>query len=187
MSLKSFSRRPKRFAGVDCSTNSIAFGVIEDGELVDHGEVYFQGATVFERMLDAKKKTAELVTSGRLKVDVVTFESAVIVRSAATGLKMAYVFGACMAEIMAGGARINEVKPLEWQSGIGNPALTRAEKLKIQKEFPDKSKTWYSNKGRELRKQRTMDIVNARFGTKIDSDNIGDSVGIVLHASKKLG
>ncbi len=178
---------PTKFAGIDCSTNSIAFGVIQAGQLIDYGEEYFSGATVFERMLSAKRITEKLVESGRLDVDVVVFEAAVMVRSTSTALKLAYVFGTCMAEIMAGGARVIDVKPLEWQAGIGNPTLKAAEKLAIKKQHPGKSTTWYSGKGRETRKQRTMDIVNAEFGTSITSDNIGDAVGIAYYASKKLG
>ncbi len=178
---------PTKFAGIDCSTNSIAYGVIQDGQLIHFGEEFFRGSTVFDRLLDARNVTKRLVETGQLDVDVVVFEAAVMVRSTGTALKLAYVFGTCMAEIMAGGARIIDVKPLEWQSGIGNPSLKAAEKLKLQRDFPGKSKVWYSGKGREFRKQRTMNIVNSRFSTSITSDNIGDAVGIALYASDKLG
>lgn len=175
---------PNKIAGIDCSTNSIAYGVIQDGQLISYGEEFFKGATVFERLLSAKNTTEQLVKTGQLDVDVVVFEAAVMVRSTSTALKLAYVFGTCMAEIMAGGAKVIDVTPLAWQSGIGNPTLTRVEKLKIQKDFPGKSKTWYSGKGREIRKQRTMDIVNTKFGVNIKSDNISDSVGIAMHGAK---
>ena len=178
---------PTKFAGIDCSTNSIAFGVIQAGQLVDYGEERFLGATVFERNLSAKLVTAKLVESGRLKADIVVFEAAVFVKSVAVAIKMAYCFGPCMAEIQYGGARVIDVKPLEWQSGIGNNALNAAEKLALRKQFPGKSTTWYSGKGRELRKQRTIDIVNKEYGINVTSDNIGDSIGICLYASRKLG
>lgn len=175
---------PTKFAGIDCSTNSIAYGVIQDGQLIHYGEEFFKGATVFERLLDARNVTKRLVESGRLDVDVVIFEKAVVVHSAATAMKMAYVFGTCMAEIMAGGAKIMEVSPLDWQKSVNNPILTKSEKLQLQRDFPGKSKTWYSGKGRETRKQRTMDFIENEYGIKCANDNISDAIGVAHHASK---
>jgi hypothetical protein len=177
----------KKFAGLDISTNSLAFGVIAEGQLVDFGEVFFTGSNVFDRMLDAKHVTQKLVAGQLSDIDVLCFESAVIVRSAAVAMKMAYVFGVCVTEIMETGTKITECKPLEWQSGIGNPALKAAEKATIKLQHPGKSSSWYSSAFRQFRKQRTLNIINAKYGTNIKSDNIGDAVGVTLHLYSKLG
>lgn len=178
---------PIKYAGIDCSTNSIAFGVIQAGQLVDYGEERFIGSTVFERNKNALLVTQALVNSGRLKVDLVVFEAAVFVKSVAVAIKMAYCFGPCMAAIQVGGARAIDVTPLTWQSGIGNNALNASEKAALKKLHPGKSASWYSGEGRKIRKQRTMDIVNTKYGINVTSDNISDSIGIAMYASEKLG
>ena len=87
---------------------------------------------------------------------------------------------------MEGNPEVHKVAPISWQSGIGNPNLKKAEKDAIAKEFPGKSKTWYQNKGRLMRKERTLDIARAHFRIDSDSDNVGDAVGLALYVSKTL-
>lgn len=176
----------KRVCGIDASTNSLAFAVFESGEPVNCGEVKFNGSTVFERLEDAKKKTAALVRAGIIKADYIAIESAVMVRNVQTAIDLAYVYGAIIGELMAFNPQVHKVAPISWQSGIGNPNLKKAEKDAIQKEFPGKSKSWYQNKGREIRKGRTMDIARNHFNIPSNSDNIGDAVGIALYVSKTL-
>lgn len=187
MTLANIRRRPTRYAGIDASTNSIAFGVIQDGKLIHYGQEFFSGSNVLERNLSAKRAVQKLVESGILSVDIVLLESAVYVKSVSVAIKLAMVFGTCLAEIQNSGARAYECKPIEWQTAIGNPSLKPAEKLKIQKDYPGHVKSWYLNKGRELRKKRTMDIINAKFGINITDDNIGDAIAISLFATQKLG
>lgn len=176
----------KRVCGIDASTNSLAFAVFEGDEPVICGEVTFNGSTVFERLEDAKRKTAALVSAGILRADYVAIESAVMVRNIQTAIDLAYVYGAIIGELMAFNPQVHKVAPISWQSGIGNPNLKKAEKEKIQNDFPGKSKSWYQNKGREIRKQRTMDIARNHFNIPSNSDNIGDAVGIALFVSKTL-
>lgn len=175
-----------RVIGIDASTNSLAFAIFEDGKPVKCGEVFFKGATVFERLKDAKAKTRALVESGVLKGDYIAIESAVMVRNIQTAIDLAYVYGAIIGELMAFNPQVHKVAPISWQSGIGNPNLKKAEKEKIQKDFPGKSKTWYQNKGREIRKGRTMDIARQYFLIPSDSDNVGDAVGLALYTSDSL-
>ena len=47
MSLASLKKvKAHRILGVDASTNSIAFCIFEDGQVVSYGEVQFEGASV---------------------------------------------------------------------------------------------------------------------------------------------
>jgi hypothetical protein len=87
---------------------------------------------------------------------------------------------------MESNPEVHKVAPISWQSGIGNPNLKKAEKDAIQKEFPGKSKSWYQNKGREIRKARTLEIARGYFSIHDGSDNVGDAVGIALFCSRKL-
>lgn len=176
----------KRVCGIDASTNSLAFAVFEGETPINCGEVKFSGSTVFERLKDAKMKTRALVQAGYLRADYIAIESAVMVRNVQVAIDLAYVYGAIIGELMAFNPQVHKVAPISWQSGIGNPNLKKAEKDAIISEFPGKSKAWYQNKGREIRKQRTLDIAHEYFNVPNNSDNIGDAIGIALHSARTL-
>lgn len=178
--------KAKRVIGIDCSTNSLAFAVFEGETPIKCGEVFFKGKTVFDRLSDAKAITKGLVENGTLQADYIAIESAIMVRNIQTAIDLAYVYGAVIGELMASNPEVHKVAPISWQSGIGNPNLKKAEKDQLQKDNPGKSKTWYSNKGREMRKQRTLDIAKGFFTIPGDSDNVGDAVGLALYTSRVL-
>ena len=99
---------------------------------------------------------------------------------------MAYVIGNVIASLLAIGVQVYEAKPLEWQAAIGNPILKKIEKDVIIKANPGKTKSWYQNACRVYRKQRTMDFVLKKYGVRLLSDNVGDSVGLADYAYNKL-
>jgi Holliday junction resolvasome RuvABC endonuclease subunit len=174
--------RAQKVMGIDCSTKSIAFTMFDGEEFHKCGEVFFEGATVFDRVYDAHKKTMALFEY--FNPDFVAIEAAIMVRSTSVAIKMAYVFGAVIAALLQNGAKVVEVAPISWQSFIGNKNLTKLEKDAIKKEFPGKSATWYQNKGRLIRKQRTIDFAKKNFGIELESDNVADSLGIAWWAVK---
>jgi Holliday junction resolvasome RuvABC endonuclease subunit len=187
MSLGQLSKvKAKKVIGIDASTNSLAFAIFEDDKPVRCGEVFFDGSTVFDRLKDAKKKTKALVESGVLVGDYIAIESAVMVRNIQVAIDLAYVYGAIIGELMAFNPQVHKVAPISWQSGIGNPNLKTAEKEDLKKANPGKSKTWYQNAGRELRKQRTLAIARKYFNIPSNSDNVGDAVGLALFVSQSL-
>lgn len=166
----------QRVMGIDCSTKTIAFTIFDGEDFLKCGEVNFEGATVFERVYDANAKTLALFDEFR--PDFVAIEAAIMVRSTSVAIKMAYVFGAVIAALLKKGAKVIEVTPISWQSYIGNKNLTKAEKDAIKTEFPGKTASWYQNKGRLMRKQRTIDFAREKFGIELKSDNVADSLGI---------
>jgi len=178
--------KAKRVIGMDCSTNSLAFAILEGEKPIRCGEVKFRGSTVEERLLHAKKVTRRLVSMGILKADFIAIESAIMVRNIQTAIDLAYVYGAILGELMEFNPKVVKVAPISWQSGIGVPNLKKAEKEQIQQDFPGKSKSWYQNKGRQIRKQRILDIAQNYFDIADNSDNVGDAVGIALHVSRTL-
>lgn len=178
--------KAQRVIGIDASTNSLAFAVFEGETPIKCGEIKFKGSNVFERLKDAKRKTRGLVKAGVLKGDYIAIESAIMVRNVQTAIDLAYVYGAILGELGLATNNLEKVAPISWQSGIGNPNLKTAEKAAIQAEFPGKSKTWYQNKGREIRKARTLAIAREYFDIADGSDNVGDAVGIALFASRRL-
>jgi hypothetical protein len=120
-----------------------------------------------------------------LQADLVVFESAIYVQNKKTVILLAYAFGAVISALINNGAKIEEVSPLAWQNYIGNKPLTKAEKAAIEKDNPGKSKSWYQNKNREFRKQRTMDWAEAEYGIKVDSDNVSDAIGVAHYGYQK--
>lgn len=187
MSIGSLTKvKAKRVIGIDCSTNSLAFAVFEGETPIKCGEVFFKGATVFDRLAHAKAITKGLVANGTLKADYIAIESAIMVRNIQTAIDLAYVYGAVIGELMVGNPEVHKIAPISWQSSIGNPNLKKAEKDAIIAANPGKSKTWYSNEGRKMRKQRTLTIAKDFFDIPGNSDNVGDAVGLALHTSRVL-
>lgn len=184
MSLAKLAKSPdRRVLGIDASTRSIAFCLFDNNVPIKWGEVFFDGGDVYERILDAKKKVKSVTKS--LPSDFVAIEAAVMVRSANTGLKMAYIFGAIMGELISDGRRVVEVHPITWQSYIGNKNFTKAQKLELQNKYPGKSANWYKAKMREVRKQKTIDFCK-ELGVVVESDNVADACGIGWYAANNL-
>ena len=177
--------KPKvhKILGIDASTNSLAFCLMEDKVAVKWGEINFSGSDVYERILDAKKKVKSFKNS--LDYDFVVIEAAISVKSVHTGMKMAYVFGAIMGELLSDNVEVVEVHPITWQSYLGNKNYTKAEKDAIRAEFPDKSDNWIKGKIRERRKQRTIDFAR-NLGIQTESDNVADAAGIAWYAVNEI-
>jgi Holliday junction resolvasome RuvABC endonuclease subunit len=179
--------KANRVCGIDASTNSLAFAIMEGEKPILCGEVKFKGSTPFERLKYARKITRGLVRAGVFDgVDYIAIESAIMVRNIQTAIDLAYVYGTIMGEMSDVCHQLHKIAPISWQSGIGNPNLKKVEKEKIQADFPGKSKSWYQNKGREIRKARTLTIAREYFQIPSGSDNIGDAVGLALHCSRTL-
>lgn len=169
--------------GIDASTHSIAFCLFKEKTPIKWGEVNFDGGDVYERILDAKRKVRGIM--GQIPSDFVAIEAAVMVRSANTGLKMAYIFGAIMAELISDGRKVVEVHPITWQSFIGNKNFTKAQKEEVKNAFPGKSENWYKNRIREIRKQKTIDFCQS-LGVTVESDNVADACGIGWYATNNM-
>jgi len=179
--LSIFWRSKRPVIGIDCSTNSLAFSVFEGKTLIKFGEIFFKGDTVFHRAADARRKMQALAQE--FDVSLVAIEKTIFARSIDTAIKMAYVAGTVISCLVEDHAEVIEIAPISWQSGIGNPNLTNAEKLKLKADFPGKSKTWYQTKGREIRKNRTKQWVKKEFGIDIESDNVTDAIGVGYYCS----
>jgi Holliday junction resolvasome RuvABC endonuclease subunit len=160
------------------SVLGIAFCKIVDGKPTSWGEIEFTGSDVFARLLDAKRKVHAL--HDIINADVIAMESAIMVRSAGTAIKMAYVFGAILGELLDDSMEVRTAAPSQWQNFIGNKPFSKAQKDQVKKNFPGKSESWYKNKIREMRKQYTMDFA-ATLGVQTDNNNVGDAVGIAYY------
>ena len=168
--------KPKRVMGADCSTQSFAYSIFENGQLENWGEIKFKGDSVFERLADGQNKVRAM--RDIFDVDKVVIESAIYVQNKKTVILLAYAFGAIIAALINSGSTVEDVSPLVWQNYIGNKVLTRPEKQAIVDANPDKSKSWYTNANRNFRKDRTRQWVLKEFGVDIDNDNVTDAIGL---------
>jgi Holliday junction resolvasome RuvABC endonuclease subunit len=179
--------KASKVMGIDCSTHALAFTIFFNRRPIHWGKINFEGADVFERLADAADKLRAV--KDEFDVDYIAFEAAIMakVKNPDVTIKLAMVYGACIAELMRKNVKVVTVKPLEWQSYIGNPNFKMAEKNALKAEFPGKSVSWYSTKIREIRKQRTMDFFNKKWPQMELTDNdVGDSAGIAYFAYHTL-
>lgn len=159
--------------GLDCNSKSIAYSELDNGVLKDYGLLSFSTDDRNKRVKDAYRQAAKLFENK--SPDAVAIEDAVFVQNQQSLITLSYYFGAIIA---ASPVKVYSVRPLEWQSNIGNKVLNAGQKNLIKIASPGKSETWYKNKYRESRKDFTRQWVKTNFGVEIESDDICDSVGI---------
>ena len=170
--------------GIDASTNSVAFCLMDNNIPVKWGKVEFTGADIYEKIYDAKKKMHAMLNE--LKSDYIVVEGAVLVRSPDAVIKLSYVYGVVIAELMASGASVITISPTSWQAYIGNKNPTKADKEALRTKFPGKSDAWYKSKMREVRKQRTVDWVKEKFNIDLTDFDVADSFGIAYYSNTVL-
>lgn len=176
-----------RILSVDCSTNSMAFALFEESKLVRWGEITFGKGDMYHRMNNANRVVNRMVDNGYFDdIDLVAFEGAIFMNSRKTVIDLSYAFGSAMAPLFAPGVRVESVPAIVWQKGTGNPPLTKAEKEELQKRHPGKSKSWYSNKGREFRKERSKDNVRRIYGVEVPNDNVSDAIMLGTYIAEKV-
>ena len=181
---KLLKQKADRVLGIDASTASVAFCLFEDGKPVLMGKLPILGSDIYDKIKDANNKAKAIAKL--CNPDYVAVESAIMVKSPDAGIKIAMVVGAILSVILKPETKVVTVAPISWQSYIGNNNFTKAQKLEVQNQFPGKSVTWYKSKIREMRKQKTMDFFNDKFGTSISDNDVGDAVGIAYYAYKTL-
>lgn len=178
--------KAKRVMGIDCNTYSLAWCVFYNRRPEKWGKITFKGSDVFARMADAAQKVHAM--ADQFDVDYIVFEGAILakVQNAATTIKLAMMYGVCIAELMNQGTTVITANPLEWQSFIGNPNFTKAEKEAVKAQFPGKGASFYSEKIRGMRKQKTMDFFNKKWPKMhLTDDDVGDSCGLAYFAYYK--
>ena len=176
--------KANRVLGIDASTNSVAFCLLENNIPVKWGKINLAGNDIYEKIYDAKIKTNAMLEE--LKADYIAVEGAVLVRSADAVIKLSYVYGVVIAELMSTGASVSTISPSAWQAHIGNKNTTKEEKAAIRLKNPGYADSWYKNKIREMRKQRTADYFNKKYNLKLEDFDVADSFGIAYYANQVL-
>ena len=185
MTLASLKKtQANRVLGIDASTNSIAFCLMENDVPLKWGKINLVGNDIYEKIYDAKVKMSSMLQE--LKSDYIVVEGAVFVKSADAVIKLSYVYGVVIAELMSTGAKVITIAPSSWQSYIGNKNPTKEEKQAIRALNPGYADSWYQNKLRSMRKQRTADYFNGKYNLNVVDFDVADSFGIAHYANKVL-
>ena len=173
-----------RVLGIDASTNSIAFCLMENNIPLKWGKIDLAGQDIYEKIYDAKNKMSVMLEE--LKSDYIVVEGAILVRSPDAVIKLSYVYGVVIAELMSTGAKVITISPSSWQAYIGNKNPTKDEKAEIRKLNPGYADSWYKNKIRIMRKQRTVDYFNNKYGLSLDDFDVADAFGIAHYSNEEL-
>lgn len=170
---------PKRFMTIDASTKSLAYTIIDAGKVVEVGKIEFAGATLNEKLNDIAVKSYAFFVENQ--VDDVVIEDTIYVNSRQAVTALSKCQGALLGSAyLAGVAKTHRVSPIAWQNHIGNKLLSATERQEMRKQYPNKKPSWYKAKERSIRKQRTMDTVNDKFGLQLHDDDMADSVGLAM-------
>ena len=184
--LSNFSIKPKNILAIDASTTSLAFPIFSDNKLVSCGKIKFEGNNAYQKLGDAAVKTLPFLK--QFEIDAIVIEHTVFINSPKTASDLALIQGALLGAAKLAGIRTaGSINPITWQSYIGNNKLTAKEKQDLMAEFPGKSKNWYQNKSREIRKQRTINFVNTYYDKNLTDDDVADAVGIGHYAINNWG
>ena len=173
-----------RVLGIDASTNSIAFCLMENDQPLKWGKINLTGSDIYDKIYDAKKKMALMLDE--LKSDYIVVEGAILVRSPDAVIKLSYVYGVVIAELMSTGAEVITISPTSWQAYIGNKNPTKDEKAAIRLKHPGYADSWYKNQIRNMRKQRTVDYFNTKYGLSLDDFDVADAFGIAHYSNRVL-
>jgi Holliday junction resolvasome RuvABC endonuclease subunit len=176
--------KANRVLGIDASTNSVAFCLMENDKPLKWGKINLVGADIYEKIYNAKVNTHAMIDE--LKSDYIAVEGAILVRSPDAVIKLSYVYGVVIAELMASGSSVITISPSSWQAYIGNKNPTKDEKQAIRIKNPGYAESWYKNQLRNMRKQRTVDYFNKRYGLSLTDFDVADAFGIAHYANKVL-
>jgi hypothetical protein len=170
--------KPERICAIDASTNSLAYATFHGGDLKEYGKISFEGKDIYEKVIDAGRKSKALFEY-IVNVDAIVIEHTVFMNSPKTAADLALVQGALLGAAGQSGIRtIGKVSPITWQNFIGNKKISKEEKTIIVARNPGKSESWYKTYERNLRKQRTIDFIEFQYHKKIEDNDVADACGI---------
>lgn len=177
--------KPKMVCSIDASTTSLAFAVFSTEENIKFpstlgsiGKINFEGNDIYEKVMDAGKKTKAFfdLYNG---FEAIVIEHTVFMNSPKTAADLALVQGAILgAAGQAGTKMIGKVSPITWQNYLGNKKISKDEQLLIRAKNPGKSVSWYKAYERNLRKERTIKFININYDQNIVDNDVADACGI---------
>lgn len=175
--------KPSVICSIDASTNSLAFALFntQQKSLGVIGKINFSGNDVYEKVMDAGKKTKAFFEyySEFGGLEAIVIEHTVFMNSPKTAADLALVQGAILGAAGQSGVKvIGKVSPITWQNYIGNKKLTKEEQLVIRSKNPGKSLSWYKTFERNFRKERTIKLIEVIYDRTVKDNDVADACGI---------
>ena len=169
---------PRTICAIDASTTSLAFALFDNKKLTTVGKIKFEGSTNYKKVMDACAKTkAFFEYSGGFEAIVI--EHTVFMNSPKTAADLALVQGALLgAAGLTGTKTIGTVAPITWQNYLGNKRLTKEEQIEIRAKNPGKSDSWYKSYERQIRKDRTIKLIEINYDKIVNDNDVADACGI---------
>ena len=169
---------PKTICAIDASTNSLAFAIFNDNVLGNIGKINFSGKTNYEKVMDACAKTKAFFEHFG-GFEAIVIEHTVFMNSPKTAADLALVQGALLgAAGLTGTKTIGTVAPITWQNYLGNKKITKEEQVIIRSKNPGKSDSWYKTYERQIRKERTIKLIEINYNKVINDNDVADACGI---------
>jgi Holliday junction resolvasome RuvABC endonuclease subunit len=172
--------QPNTFCAIDASTNSLAFALFntKDGTLGSVGKINFEGHDIYEKVMDAGQKVKAFLDFYN-GFEAIIIEHTVFMNSPKTAADLALVQGAILGAAGQSGTKvIGKVSPITWQNYLGNKKISKDEQALIRSANPGKSLSWYKTYERNLRKERTIKIINTIYDRSINDNDVADACGI---------
>ena len=170
--------QPERICAIDASTNSLAFAVFSGKDLKEVGKINFEGHDIYAKVGNAAKRTNAYFET-IMKADAIVIEHTVFMNSPKTAADLALVQGALLgAAGLTGTKIIGTVAPITWQNYLGNKRLTKEEQIDIRAKNPGKSDSWYKSYERQIRKERTIKLIEINYDKIVNDNDVADACGI---------
>ena len=167
----------QRVCSIDASTNSMAFAIFENKELICVGKINFSGDTIYKKIGDSYAKIRAFFKS--YEIDSVVIEHTIFMNSPKTVSDLALIQGAILAAMWESDIKeMGSVSPITWQNYIGNKRFSKEEKILMRQKIPNKSESWYKTQEREVRKEKTIRFINMQYDKKITDNDVADACGI---------
>ena len=177
--------RPKyeRILGVDASTTGVAATLLVNGKPQTVVKLSLKSADIHERMVRVKKWFPKVLE--HTKPDFVIIESPYLSINAQTTMKLSFMVGIILGEVLIKKIPVTDVGPSTWKKLLGYKMLTKAWQNQIIKELG-------ATEGRKeiarLRKSQIQDIMRERFPAwSWDDDDEADSCGVALYGYQYYG
>jgi Holliday junction resolvasome RuvABC endonuclease subunit len=122
---------PETILAIDASTNSLAYAIFTNKELVDYGKINFSGINTYAKVIDAAQKVMNFSAFNLqdMTIGAVVIEHTVFMNSPKTAADLALVQGSLLGTI--GIPTIRSVAPITWQNFIGNKKPSKEEITKM--------------------------------------------------------
>lgn len=181
MNLNKIYKVPETICSIDASTSSLAFAIFKNKELIHFGKINFDGKSVYEKIGTASKNSGAALN--KFDIDAIVIEHTIFMNSPKTMADLSMVQGAILGSAYVSGIKnVKSVSPITWQTFIKNGKLTTDQRKAIIDAHPNKSKSWYKAKEREIRKEKTIKFVNTYYDVEISDNDIADAIGIGHYA-----